>query len=79
MTATQLWKNSGTELSFKEWIKEQKMNGNFVLDNELDEHVWNAVGEDYKKKPYSIYGIDARVLGLSAIIIVAAILIAQNK
>jgi len=77
MTATQLWKKSGSEKPFKQWIEDEKLQGHFIVDHNLNEKVWNAIGEDNRTKglPKTFYGIDTRILMLSAGVIVAAVII----
>ena len=43
MTANQAYKKSGSELTFKDWLNEEQLNGNFLTSKE---ELFNASGED---------------------------------
>lgn len=43
MTANQAYKNSGSELSFRDWLNEEQLKGNFLTGTE---ELLNATGEE---------------------------------
>ena len=38
-SANQLWKESGTSLSFKDWIEREKDKGNFILNKKVQDTI----------------------------------------
>lgn len=43
MTANQAYKNSGSQLSFRDWLNEEQLKGNFLTGTEV---LLNATGEE---------------------------------
>ncbi len=49
MTANQAYKISGSQLTFKEWLNEQRLQGNYI--SEQEQVMFNAVGEIEDESP----------------------------
>jgi hypothetical protein len=87
-SANKRWKESGTSLSFKEWIdRENKKNepqGNFLpfesdIRNQLQDAIRNEVGDELRTgyKPTAenkkVFGLDKGVLIFSGILIAGSL------
>lgn len=78
-TANQLYKESGSDLSFAEWIEQEKQKGVFIKNDTLNKIVESVLQSD-SKEPYNpnkskdkFLGLSKPVLIISSLIIVSAI------
>ena len=78
-TANQLYKESGTDLPFSQWIEEQKLKGIFIKNDTLNNIVQNALEE--KPVPSTpivsktkFLGLSKPVLIISGVVIISAII-----
>lgn len=88
-SANQLWRESGTTLSFKDWIEREKEKGNFILNKKVqdtlasmksniltkfDEAKNNDLGiGENPKRKSNFIGLSNAAIGLSIVIIIAGI------
>lgn len=76
-SANKLWKESGTTLSFKEWIEREKkkFNSNEVSANALlgVDGSLSISNNNNAPLPKTVFGINKTVLIISGILIVSAI------
>ena len=80
MTANQMYKQSGSGLPFKEWIKREKAKGILIpqkgVTDEYNEAVGNLETEEIKnekKKSKTVVGLSKPILIISVLMIVGAI------
>lgn len=79
--ANQLWRESGTTLSFAEWIQREKDKGRF-LPNKMVDSIANSIKSDLGidvpketivKKDTSIVGLSKPIIAVSIFIVIGAI------
>lgn len=73
-TANQLYKESGTNLPFKEWIELEKEKGQFIKNDTLTSVVNAVLNSRDTTKPQNTTNGD-KILGLSKPVIITSILI----
>jgi hypothetical protein len=75
-SANQRWKESGTTLSFKEWIEREKQKFNYQSDDKkfvgADGSTDVSTTPSSATVPSSLFGINSTVLILSGVIILGA-------
>lgn len=72
-TANQLYKESGTNLPFKEWIELEKEKGQFIKNDTLTSVVKEVLNSKDNPKPNNT--TSNKVFGLSKPIIISSVLI----
>jgi hypothetical protein len=88
-SANQLWRESGTTLSFKDWIEREKEKGNFILNKKVQDTLASMKSnlltkfDDTKDKDLGLgenpkaksnfIGLSNVAIGFSIVIIVAGI------
>lgn len=73
-TANQLYKESGSELPFKEWIEQEKNKGTFIKNDTLTNVVESVLNSKDMEKPYTTQKRN-KILGLSKPVIIVSLLI----
>jgi len=84
LSANKIWKQSSTNLSFKDWLNREKLKGNYIPNQTINEILTEQLRSDLlkdsskkeleqKKISKTIYGIDQRVIIFSGILIAGAI------
>lgn len=65
-SANQLWKESNTSLSFKDWLEREKQKGKFILNKKfkgvdgIDTTKIDAILEDANQKAIDTLGLDGK-------------------
>lgn len=79
-TANQLYKESGSSLSFTEWLQQEKDKSNtFIKNQKLNELIQNAtdklkgVSKETNSSSNKFFGLSKNVIIISSIIIISAI------
>lgn len=73
-TANQLYKESGSQIPFKEWIEQEKEKGTFIKNDTLTNVVESVLNSKDETKPISTTKSD-KILGLSKPVIITSIAI----
>ena len=77
-SADQRYKESGSSLSFKEWIKREKEKGEVIYQEGVTNSIKKELGDRLEKpvmkeKNNKVFGLDKRILILSTLIVVGAV------
>lgn len=75
-TANQLYKESGSPLTFSDWIAIEKEKGYFIKNDSLSsllEEIKSSSDDDSVSQPKKVLGLSKPIIIISATIIIAAI------
>ena len=75
-TANQLYRESGTTLSFKEWIEREKAKGTEMMNKDIADAIARLDGSSDSEKrqvPTTWYGLNKNVFVFGAVVVGAAI------
>jgi hypothetical protein len=75
-SANQLYNESGSSLTFKQWIEEEKSKGNFIFNSKLQDKIssiLNTEKEPVIAKSQNAVGLDRRYLILAGVIVGSAL------
>lgn len=78
-TANQLYKESGSQLPFSEWIEEQKLKGIFIKNDTLNNIVKSVMDEPStssvnKPTQKTFLGLSKPILIVSTLVVVSAVI-----
>lgn len=78
-TANQLYKESGSQLPFSEWIEEQKLKGIFIKNDTLNNIVKSVMDEPLnssinKPTQKTFLGLSKPILIVSTLVVVSAVI-----
>ena len=77
-SANQRYKESGSSLSFKEWIKREKEKGEVIYQKGVTDTIKKELGDRLEKpvmkeNKNKVFGLDKRIIMLSAVIVIGAV------
>ena len=70
-SANQLYKESKTTLPFKEWLNEQKRNGQLKEEAKIEKVMYQNATEE-KSASVEVYGIDVKYIAIGLLVVGAA-------
>jgi len=75
-SANQLYNESGSSLTFKEWIEQEKSKGNFIFNSRLQDKISSILNQEKEPviaKSQNAIGLDRRYLILAGVIVGGAL------
>lgn len=67
-SANQLYRESNTTKTFKEWLNEQKMSGMLPNNNENEKIMYHNASDETKPK-VQVFGIDVKYIAIGVILL----------
>lgn len=79
MSANKLYQESGSSLSFKDWLEREKAKGMFIPNANAIEQFNNADGNETKKEPTDNTAIVRNIAIVGAIIVFGYFILRKSK